>query len=433
VGNLPIERGQLVPNVGAKTQAADRLINMSEFVCKECFSDEGIRAFIVDGRESSCCDFCGAKSDYDIAAPLEDVLNFIKESIEREYDDAANWLPYESAEGGYLGVTYDGDDFVHMFGIDLPNDKDNALYDAVVGHLNDCIWCERYPFSINDEQNVEFSWRRFCKIVKHERRFFFMAHTHDPMDETLAPAELLERLLHYAESVGLVEEHREGLTLYRARPNGRHGPWTTPADLGPPPEADAKQPNRMSSAGIVMFYGSESVETALRETTSRPGTLSVGRFQTTKRTRLLDLSDLPPLPSIFGSVPDSAEVDPRRAARFLEHIAGEISLPIERNDRVHIEYVPTQVVTEFVRTRHLEGGVAPIDGILYSSAVHRGCYSCVLFATQQNIYGAATAGETRDGDIWLKLTNVTQETASDADLAGWREGLDPTLWFGDDK
>lgn len=406
---------------------------MSEFVCKECFSDEGIRAFIEDSREFSSCDFCGAESDDDIATPLESVLDFIKESIEREYDDAANWLPYESAEGGYLGVTYDGDDFIHMFGIDLPNDKDDALYDAVVGHLNDCVWCERGPFSLNDEQNAEFSWRRFCKIVKHERRFFFMEQPHDLMGETLAPAELLEWMLHYAEGIGLVEEYPEGLTLCRARPNGRRGPWTTPADLGPPPEADAKQPNRMSSAGIVMFYGSESVETALRETSSRPGTFSIGRFQTTKRTRLLNLSDLPPLPSIFESVSDSAEVDPRRAVRFLKHIAGEISLPIERNDRVHIEYVPTQVVTEFVRIQHLKGGVAPIDGILYTSAVHPGCYSCVLFATQQNVYGTAAAGATRDGDVWLTLTNVTQETVSDSDIAGWREGLDPTLWFGDDE
>ena len=91
--------------------------------------------------------------------------------------------------------------------------------------------------------------------------------------------------------------------------------------------------------------------------------------------------------------------------RFLNHIAAEISRPIGRDDKVHINYVPTQVVTEFVRSRLTSGGQR-IDGIKYGSAIHDGHASYVIFATQDNL---VTAEEDRWGTAsnqWLELTGV---------------------------
>ena len=38
---------------------------------------------------------------------------------------------------------------------------------------------------------------------------------------------------------------------------------------------------------------------------------------------LLDLTDIPEVPGLFEDVPDFQAVDPRRALRFLHHVAGD--------------------------------------------------------------------------------------------------------------
>ena len=77
-------------------------------------------------------------------------------------------------------------------------------------------------------------------------------------------------------------------------------------------------------------------------------------------------------------------IDPRQNLIFLHHIAREISRPIARDDRVHVEYVPTQVVTEFFRTVATRGE-SNIDGIAYRSSRRTGKSSMVLFVEQTNL------------------------------------------------
>ena len=206
----------------------------------------------------------------------------------------------------------------------------------------------------------------------------------------------------------LVEDNDAGLIIHRARAWKNGQPWNTPEELGPPPTDKASQPNRMSPAGIPMFYGSESLETAVLETASGPGTFSVGTFETNRPIVLLDISNVPPLPSIFKMIPDSLEVDPRRAIEFLAHISEEISKPITRDGRQHIEYVPTQVVTEFIRAQELLGRTA-IDGIKYESARNPGHSSYVLFATQDHVFNE---NDDRNRDPWLELESVRNVRAT---------------------
>ena len=152
-----------------------------------------------------------------------------------------------------------------------------------------------------------------------------------------------------------------------------------------------------------MFYGCEEEETALKETKSDRGYYAVGEFETLRPATLLDLTAIRPVPSLFDSVPEGTEIQPRRMLKFLHHVAREVSRPIERGEREHIEYVPTQIITEFVM-----GQVAPgkfhVDGIKYSSSVHTGHASFVLFANQKNIE-ATSASEWSD-DVWLKLAGI---------------------------
>jgi hypothetical protein len=140
----------------------------------------------------------------------------------------------------------------------------------------------------------------------------------------------------------------------------------------------------MSPAGISMLYASEDPETALRETADVPGTYAVATFTTERDATVIDFSQLPDIPTLFEEIPDSMEYDPRRLLIFLHTLRRDFSRPIVRDDRVHIEYVPTQVVTEYMRAMKTMESES-IDGVRYSSARHAGGASMVLFCDPHNL------------------------------------------------
>jgi hypothetical protein len=106
----------------------------------------------------------------------------------------------------------------------------------------------------------------------------------------------------------------------------------------------------------------------------------------------------------------------------LNYFATELSKPIEKDDRAHIEYVPTQVITEYFRTEFRYQG-RKIDGIRYRSARHVDHYSFVLFATQDDLVeGQQSANVTdysRSSDPWIKLVNAKQHQVTADDLERW--------------
>ena len=174
----------------------------------------------------------------------------------------------------------------------------------------------------------------------------------------------------------------------------------------------------MSPAGIPMFYACDNPETALRETASCAGRFVLGYFETRRKSIILDLTNIPPVPSLFAVIPDSLEFIPRVVLGFLNHVADEISKPIQRDDRVHIEYTPTQVVAEYVRSKPTREG-AQVDGIKYKSTVHPGYVSYVIFATQDNMLPAPQSPRTQNNDRWLELVSTREEDVEPDDIDRW--------------
>ena len=129
-----------------------------------------------------------------------------------------------------------------------------------------------------------------------------------------------------------------------------------------------------------MTYMSEDPVTAVLETADASGTYVVGQFTAARELRVLDLSLIPATPSIFQS--DLRENRP--TLHFLNEFATDFSKPIDRNGREHVDYVPTQVVTEYFRSM-FKTRQGPIDGIRYPSAARPGGTSLVLFGEQNNV------------------------------------------------
>lgn len=377
-------------------------------VCADCFSDVGLKDFVRDHADATQCSFCGTTARDDIAAPLSDVIDHMLLCVARDYNDPDNaGMVYESAEGGYQGTVWDTYDFVQdELVLELPNDDDNSLFDAICNGLGSQLWCTRHLYSLGPDEALAYSWETFCKLVKHESRFFFSQTPRNPNDrELLPPSDLLELIADYATAVGLVRTMLAGQNYFRARHQQPGETLHHASELGPPTHEIAKQ-NRMSPAGIVMTYVSEDAATALDETADEPGTYAIGQFCTLRDITILDLAQLPKIPSLFAEVSDTLPYDPHEALRFLHRLADDISRPIARDDRVHIEYVPTPVVTEFLRTTKLPEGVR-LDGIRYRSSRKNGGISLVLFADRLNVKDASE-GTWPEPDPWLELVGRSE-------------------------
>ena len=393
----------------------------SKFVCAECFEDLGIRDFIEQNAMSTRCSFCDVSQNDVAVASFYDVVEHIETSLFYEWDNADNWLGYESREGGYQGYWVDTEELLRFeTELELPRDVDDKLMDQIVDLLPDYAWCELDPYTINDRNRAKISWEIFCDVVKHRNRYFFEEYDDEIEYGAYSPGQIMRKLFESAEQYDLFKRIPKGKTLFRARFQEGETAFTTAKELGPPPREKAIQSNRMSPAGIPMFYASDRIETALRETANEEGKFAVGRFKTCRSMTLLDLTKIPSTPSLFQSYPETLEFRPREVLRFLNHIATEISKPIEKDDKVHINYVPTQVVTEFVRSR-LTAGKHRIDGIKYESAARKGHASYVIFATQTNV--ADTKGDSHESrrDQWLVLKEPTQHYVSHECILNWKE------------
>ena len=391
-------------------------------VCADCFEDAGIRDFIELNSMDARCKFCFSTQDSVAVASLHDVVEHIESSLLYEWDNADNWLPYESREGGYQGYWVDTEELLRFeTELELSEDVDNELMKQIVDLISDYAWCEENPLGINDKNRFEISWENFCDTSKCKNRYVLENYNDDFEYDSYSPVQILDKFFEYAELYGLFKTVPATQTLFRARFQDGETELTTPQELGPPPRDKATQSNRMSRAGFPMFYGSDDIETALREIVYEEGTYAIGLFKTRRDMTILDLTQIPPIPSLFQAFPETLGYRPREVLRFLNHIAAEISKPIERDEKVHINYVPTQVVTEFVRSKLTSSGQR-IDGIKYGSAVHKGHASYVIFATQDNLVISEEDRWGTTSNRWLELASkpVTRWISSETILK-WKE------------
>ncbi|OYW82154.1 MAG: hypothetical protein B7Z26_03880 [Asticcacaulis sp. 32-58-5] len=163
----------------------------------------------------------------------------------------------------------------------------------------------------------------------------------------------------------------------------------------------------MNPPGIPMFYGADNAELATAET--RGKAVSVGKFVTTRETRILDLASMPAVPGFFSE----ASREERYALSFLHDFAKVIIQPVARDNRTHIDYIPTQVFTEYLRDYPFADG--NIDGVRYRSATGEAGTNVVMFATQGNLVdGAAEDAFDQDDAAWLMLVAVEHVDDHDA-------------------
>lgn len=341
-----------------------------------------------------------------MAASFDDFVGFVLDGVGFDWNEpTSEGIGYISREGGWqapLSETWEV-----LGGLEISESQD--VLDALADAIDNEAWVERDFYWGSDSQRLTWGWQSFKDYTKHHTRFFFLHRRDDGYDDgELTPGELLDRLAKIIRSKlagqGVIRTIGTAESLIRLRIDDV--PHHSAEAIGTPPAEFATQSNRMSPAGIPMFYGAFDYKTAHAETYDPQHhvgkVISIGTFQPVRPLVILDLANLPPMPSVF----DPSGRPLIHSLRFLNAFAKDISSPIARDGKEHIEYVPTQIVTEYFRRVFRLDDDIQLDGLAYRSSKNQGGVAFVLFCeNHQSIDLNDTAGP----DDMLRLVKVSHQ------------------------
>ena len=374
-------------------------------VCSECFDDYGIKKFIANNSNANQCSYCDSNKPDIEACDFEKVVVHVLDSMKCEWGDPSNeGVGWESREGGWLGANvHDTHDLIYdILAIEVENEQ-------ILSDLNSAIimgqWCKKSPYSLDENERLIYAWEQFSELVKHTSRYVFFKKENNasPYDE-MDPVEILDSLGDIIGNLDLVNILTQEEKIFRVRIVNDGEVLHTAAQLGSPPTDKATLANRMSPAGISMFYGAFDIQTSIAETYEPEDGISknaiCGTFNPVRKLTVIDLSEKFEIPSLF----DEDKRDDRFALKFLQDFITDFAKPIERIDSAHVDYVPTQIVTEYFKHLYMntELGVA-IDGIIYPSSKKHGGKCIVIFANSDQCVDPSTD---EDGSKVLVLNDV---------------------------
>ncbi|PIP98804.1 MAG: hypothetical protein COZ36_06665 [Piscirickettsiaceae bacterium CG_4_10_14_3_um_filter_44_349] len=256
-------------------------------------------------------------------------------------------------------------------------EQDELIQDISGSILND-TWVEAaggYFYGLHQHEIWGDSWSNFCELVKHRVRYFFHFEedANRKSNNSLSPEDMLYKLIESLKGTdGFKKKGYLGSSIFRARIKNDH--WAmSESEMRQTPNSFATA-GRMNPAGISYFYASEEVETAIAEVCKCKAEVAVARFEMHGEVNFLDMTKIIDLPLLF----DPTKRELSEQILFLRGFIDDISKPIAKDGREHIEYVPTQIVTELL-ARQVKGDGKSIDGIRFKSSVKEGGINWVFF------------------------------------------------------
>jgi hypothetical protein len=370
-------------------------------VCSSCVLDEALVAAVVDYGGTEACDFCGATRKV-ASAPLEVVLDLVVDGVRFEFEDPVEQSAYDS-EDGYLVPTWDTWDLLESLEV---TDRADVL-DAIAGAMRQGLWCQRDPYAVTPTQALEWGWQAFRTFVKESRRYTFLVPDPSTADGAgaLAMHSVPTAIASAVASSALVATLPPGSKWWRARVGAGSETFSAAREIGTPPATHAKV-HRMSPKGIGAFYGASTLDGAVLKVAGYAdptAMLSVGQFELIQSIRVVDLREVAPVPSLFDP-----QMRPLRAPiTFLQSFVEDISTPSSPTDHQNLEYVPTQVITEYLRYE-LPAKLGPIEGVIWRSSRDRSVDVCALFIAFDEIADAGS--ETANTRMVLNPSTVIHRT-----------------------
>lgn len=325
------------------------------FVCHNCVDEEELKDFIIQMRQNEPCTYCG----YSEAASVEEFTGYILDCLMSE------WEHYDSKRDEGANEF----SFREVICFEEPiYTEQEALIDEIERIVDTDFWVRTWNYNPKEDDEQE-AWHNFTRFVTHSLRFTsFLPEAGDifrNVNHTRLPVDTgMKYILKTIEQYGLVKELGVDTNIYRVRLTDDLDNYGTGTEMGTVPRREAKTANRMSPVGIPMFYGAFSPDVALSEVKRKESHefQHIATFAPSRSLFVADFTELPSLPSIF-----SENSSFRQTVFFLKRFAEELSKPLNDDDLDHLEYLPSQIVTEYLKLMCRHKG-SFIDGIVYKSA-----------------------------------------------------------------
>lgn len=349
-------------------------LNLNHFpdksLCVKHFDDKAIKRFIRSNYSDGYCDYCKKKLK---VVSYKELLPFIMEGIQYHYTDAVNFMSYDSRKGGYLGTTYNVYDLLFNQ-IELEINPSEAFADLAES-IEEIAWANESDYDGKEDGQLRINWNAFEYSVKHLSRYMY----YDKVDEYTGqhPYNILKVIGRTIDQLNLIRKVAKGTKIYRIRPHENSDEVRQLSDISSTPIEYAQYPNRFSPSGIPMLYSAFDSKTSYLETIdpSKKGYYTLGEIELKEDTYCFDLTKIPNLPSIF----DEKKRSMFHSISFLISLRESMTKAILKDGREHIEYVPTQVFTEYIRYPFNKGRSKKIEGIIYPSSKPQGKIAMVNF------------------------------------------------------
>jgi RES domain-containing protein len=381
-----------------------------KYVCAKCVHDNFLKSVIKHNVATKTCDYCKSTTKKDSAAAMEHLFPHIAQAVNLSYSDLSS-----------AGVPYDGEWLVDGLSTeemlqDLSDAFDGELLEEIAFSFSNETWVRTYRGHWKTEpDNTEWAdaWHEFQESVKYKSRYFFFTNSelnNHPFD--FGPAEILDKIATHVRDLSLVRLMTKGTQLFRVREKLTEATWKLEESqlLAPPNKLAAA--GRMNPAGISYMYLATEPRVAFSEVLSSPPCVAaLAEFDVVKDLRLLNLTSLPDMPSIF----DVENQGMRQAIQFLGGFIKDITKPVRKDGREHVSYVPSQVVSEYFNQVFVTSEGKVIDGIMYPSAVQPGGKNVVLFPPREDTGFESLVkyvdGNMKEFQTWEALQKALSSTA----------------------
>ena len=379
-------------------------------ICIQCIENTGVKKKIQQSQHRAVCSYCGAA---EWVESFEVIVKYIEECILYDYDQAAPQAPR-----GTYSIKDVLDDKNFQASIQVHTDIAQALM--------------KKSYSAKSEVNVQESpekthtliqrWDAFKQLIQTQNRFFCKDHrvSFNKWGKTYNPATILLEIVEaIQEHAFLLLELNEENALYRARSQFKSKSYDA-RSLGHPPFGKASA-TRMTPVGIPAFYASLDPQLAVEEIKTTASKFIVGKWQLDRPIRVVNLSG-----AVDKEVPDFFDYerkDERNIVLFLPKFSAEVSKPVVKDGREHIEYVPTQALAEFIKT-----SLNDVHGIAYVSDVApkqsgttiKEVLNVALFVEKFNFVDGRNNNKVDDGANSATTVNTGRVTCR---LKGFKEVL----------
>lgn len=363
--------------------SSPQLSGLDKFVCEDCVLDKALVELVSENLISKTCSYCSEESDEQlIAAKYDIVMERIYDSIFQYYQDAQETdMPW--VEGGWL---VEDSNIYEVFGEFDPGWSVDFVEDLIKSGDPNWYLVEHVmnDWAIEDiNTTLMYGWQSFKDQVLTKTRYLFLS---EPPDEHsvgrpdyIPIASMLDALGATCIQEGLVKSIQAGTEFYRVRHSPGGDSYTSFSEMGVPPIGVATA-GRMNPAGISYLYLAYSSETAEKEVLEWSKRWHLAKFRLREDIIVIDFSSLPEIPSIF----EPQQYESKQKRTFLRRFTSDLIEPVSKDGKEHVDYVPTQIVSEYFRYKFRDEKNRSISGIKYPSVKNQGGINLAIFSSSND-------------------------------------------------